>query len=126
MGGIAILSAPTAGAEPTVLLGEIEDTGVRYSEGRGIIDGFGAQQLKRLLGNGYGRKIFHMELAGIRLENCRVVSPSMVFTYQTLQKVEELGFDDDEPDTYVTLVDELADNGDDDGPDTWPEYDIGD
>jgi hypothetical protein len=108
------------------LLGEIDDTGVRYSEGRGIIDGFGAQQLKRLLGNGYGRKIFHMELAGVRLENCRVVSPSMVFTYQTLQRIEELGFEDDEPDTYVTLVDELADNGDDDGPDTWPEYDLSD
>jgi hypothetical protein len=102
------------------LLGEIDGSSILYSEGKGTIVGDAAHELKKLLGNGYGRRQFHMELDGVRLEDCRVVSPKMVFTYRLIRRIEELGFDDDEPDTYVTS----SQGGDialpEDDADTWP------
>jgi len=115
----AILSAPSVGGVVTELIGEIDALGIRFSDGKGIIVGRGAGQLKQLLGNGYGRRVFHMEVDGVRLEQCRIISPRMVFTYQRQQPIVELGFDDDEPDTYRTATPDLSDSADD--TDRWPQ-----
>ncbi|MBW2455779.1 MAG: hypothetical protein JRI68_14780 [Deltaproteobacteria bacterium] len=117
----AILSAPTSGGASTALIGEIEAYGIRFGDGKGIIVGRGADQLKHLLGNGYGRCLFHMELDGIRLEQCRIISPRMVFTYQDSRPIVELGFDDDEPDTYRSGTPDITSTADD--TDRWPQHD---
>ncbi len=103
-----------------MLIGEIEALGVRFGDGKGIIVGRGAHQLKHLLGNGYGRVQFHMELDGIRLEQCRILSPRMVFTYQESRPIVELGFDDDEPDTYRSGTPDIGLSADDTNP--WPQH----
>jgi hypothetical protein len=125
MGGrVAILTAPTSGEMSTMLLGEIDDTGIRYGGRKGTILGSGGEQLRQLLGNGYGRHEFHMELEGVRLERCRIISPKMVFTYQLMRPIEPLAFDDDEPDTDVCAPPDIPSSADAcaDDTDRWPRY----
>ena len=86
-------------SDDDVVLGQIDRQGVIFSDRRGAIVGHSAHQLRRLLGNGFGRVRFHMELEELRLEDCRVVSPHMVFTYRAEvaardTDVEELAFED--------------------------------
>jgi len=108
-GEIAIVAADGLGE----LLGHIDDTGVVFDGGRGAIVGAGAEQLRRLLGQGYGRREFHMELRRLRLENCRIISPKMVFTYRWSRELEDEHTDEDVADTYPELID---------GPDTYPDW----
>ncbi len=102
-----------------MLIGEIDDTGIRWGRHKGTILGAGAEQLRRLLGNGYGRRDFHMEFEGVRLESCRIISPRMVFTYELMRSIEELGFDNDEPDTDVSPPPDMMSSADD--TDRWPQ-----
>lgn len=88
----AIIDALNGGA----VLGHIDDDAVSFANGRGTIVDPAATKLKELLGQGYGRKKFHILLAASRLEGCRVVSPHVVFTYEEMHLLD----DDEAPPTY--------------------------
>jgi hypothetical protein len=98
-------------ADGRTVLGHIEDGLVRYEGGRGTIVGDAAHRLKSLLGHGYGRRPFHLVLPAIRLDFCRVVSPHVVFTYESAVELDE----DDAP---ATVPDEIVDEDTDDGDNT--------
>jgi hypothetical protein len=85
------------------VVGHIDDDAVSHEDGRGTIVGEAASALKELLGQGYGRRKFHILRPASRLDNCRIVSPHVVFTYEKMRHLDV----DEAPATYPEhIVDE--------------------
>ncbi len=85
------------------VLGHIRDDSVSHANGRGTVIGPAANVLKELLGRGYGRRKFHILRPASRLEDCVVVSPHVIFTYESVRILDA----DEAPPTYPEhIVDE--------------------
>lgn len=90
-------------AQDGKVIGHIEDDAVTYADGRGAIVGPSAGVLKEMLGQGYGRRKFHILRAAVRLEGCRIVSPHVIFTYEN---AKDLDIDEAPPTWPEQIVDE--------------------
>ena len=94
-----IIDANNAGR----VLGHIADDAVNHDDGRGTIVGDAAAVIKEMLGQGYGRRKFHILRPASRLDGCRIVSPHVVFTYEKMRHLDV----DEAPPTYPEhIVDE--------------------
>jgi hypothetical protein len=91
------------------VIGHIDDDAVTYDGSRGTVVGQAGVALKEMLGRGYGRRRFHILLSAARLENCRIVSPHVVFTFESARQLEA----DEAPATFPEhIVDEETSNDD--------------
>jgi hypothetical protein len=64
-------------------IGEFDDTGISWSDGRGQLRGAGAQQLVALLGSGHMEARFHLVIGQQGLGGCEMsrVGRMLEFTY---------------------------------------------
>ena len=82
---IAVKVASEGTGGQTKVIGEIDNTGIAWGNGRGQLRGASVQQLVALLGNGYMEQDFLLLVGQQGLGNCRIEKVGRVldFTYES-------------------------------------------
>jgi hypothetical protein len=83
MGRIALRAASQGTGGQAKDVGEIDDTGLSWGDGRGRLSGAGAGQLLALLGQGYMERRFELLFGTQGLGGCEITKegPVLEFTY---------------------------------------------